>query len=64
MYQSIGYPVFGPRAIRADVAERVHKELASVDVKTLSRSHLASWMGCPASQVPTILAAMTTEVVS
>jgi ATP-dependent RNA helicase SUPV3L1/SUV3 len=59
-YQSIGYPVFGPRAIRADVAERVHQQLASADAKTLSRSHLASWMGCPASQVPPILAAMVT----
>jgi ATP-dependent RNA helicase SUPV3L1/SUV3 len=56
-YAAIGYPVFGPRAIRADVAERVHRHLATCEPQA-SRGQLASWIGCPASQLPPILAAL------
>ena len=55
-YATVGYPVFGPRAIRADVAERVHRHLATAEADGRSRSQLASWIGCPASQLPPILA--------
>jgi ATP-dependent RNA helicase SUPV3L1/SUV3 len=60
LYDAIGYPVFGPRAIRADVAERVHLQITGVDAKATPRAHLASWIGCRVSQLAPILAAMTT----
>jgi ATP-dependent RNA helicase SUPV3L1/SUV3 len=61
LYEAIGYPVFGPRAIRADVAERVHQQLANVDSGAFPRAQLASWIGCPASQLRPILAAMAPD---
>jgi ATP-dependent RNA helicase SUPV3L1/SUV3 len=64
-YLLIGYPVFGARAIRADVVERVHRALvARADAEAAgaagekgpSVSQLASLLGCSAREVPTILA--------
>jgi ATP-dependent RNA helicase SUPV3L1/SUV3 len=59
-YAAIGFPVFGTRAIRADVAERVHKALATSngDAAGPETGRLASWMGCPAREVPRISAAL------
>jgi ATP-dependent RNA helicase SUPV3L1/SUV3 len=57
-YTAIGYPVFGPRAIRADVAERVHRHLSADEREASSPARLASWIGCPSSQLPRILAAL------
>lgn len=53
-YAAIGYPVFGSRAIRADVAERVHRALASGE----PAERLASWMGCPAREAPRVAASL------
>jgi ATP-dependent RNA helicase SUPV3L1/SUV3 len=53
---ALGYPLFGPRAVRADVAERVYVE--AVNEKRPSPSRLSSWMGCPVSQVAPVLHAM------
>ncbi|WP_437673972.1 helicase-related protein [Sorangium sp. So ce131] len=53
-YAAIGYPVFGTRAIRADVAERVHKALASGE----RAERLSSWMGCPAREAPGVAAVL------
>ena len=59
----IGYPVFGTRAIRADVAERVHRALveqaakaAVGEVQGPSPGQLASLLGCPVREVPAITA--------
>ncbi|MGK3999382.1 helicase-related protein [Sorangium sp. So ce1024] len=53
-YAAIGYPVFGTRAIRADVAERVHRALASGE----PAERLSSWMGCPAREAPRVAASL------
>ena len=60
-YLLIGYPVFDARAIRADVVERVHAALAARGAgegegQGPSVSQLASLLGCPAREVPTIVA--------
>ena len=49
-YCAIGYPVFGGRAIRADVAERA---LAHEGEEP---STLASWIGCTTRELPRVLA--------
>ncbi|MGK4001589.1 helicase-related protein [Sorangium sp. So ce1036] len=53
-YAAIGYPVFGTRAIRADVAERVHRALARGE----PAARLSSWMGCPAREAPRVAASL------
>jgi len=61
-YALIGYPVFGARAIRSDVAERVHRALvgngegAGEEVR-----QLASRLGCPGREVPGITAALMAD---
>lgn len=59
-YVAIGYPVFGARAIRADVAERVHRALTGADGDQAER-HVASWVGCRAREVPAIAQALSSE---
>jgi ATP-dependent RNA helicase SUPV3L1/SUV3 len=54
-YAAIGFPVFGTRAVRADVAERVGRALAEGGPEAAS---LASWLGCPAREVPRIAEAL------
>jgi ATP-dependent RNA helicase SUPV3L1/SUV3 len=56
-YAAIGFPVFGARAIRADVAERVHRALASGDDDTSPR-RLSSLLGCPARDVRRVAEAL------
>ena len=53
-YIAIGYPVFGCRAVRADVAERVSRALAD-DVRG---ADLASWLGCPRRDVESVAQAL------
>jgi len=60
-YAAIGYPVFGPRALRADVAERVYQALVAVE-EAPTPGVLASWLGCPAREVPRVAAALAGEV--
>jgi ATP-dependent RNA helicase SUPV3L1/SUV3 len=56
---ALGYPLFGPRAVRADVAERVYVEaLTDKSAQRSSLALLSSWMGCPVSQVAPVLHAM------
>lgn len=64
-YTLIGYPVFGGRAIRCDVAERVHRALVGNrdgegEEESPSVGLLASWLGCPAREVPGITAELLT----
>ncbi|MBL9107010.1 MAG: helicase [Myxococcales bacterium] len=59
-YHAIGFPPFGPRAIRADQAERVYARLT----QTLAAGpaalppELASWLGCGQAEVAEVAAAM------
>jgi ATP-dependent RNA helicase SUPV3L1/SUV3 len=58
-YALIGYPVFGTRALRADVAERVHRALGEKgEGEAPAEGLLASWMGCPAREVAAIAEAL------
>ena len=54
-YTAIGYPVFGTRAIRADLAERAHRALAD---DTEEAARLGSLLGCPARELPAIAEAL------
>ncbi|EYF08497.1 helicase-related protein [Chondromyces apiculatus] len=56
-FVAVGYPIYGPRALRADVAERVYQALtASGDLPV--PPDLARWMGCPAREVGRVAAAL------
>lgn len=55
-HAAMGYPVFGPRAVRADVAERVFSSI--VDEKApIHRGKIAGLLGCPAREVNHVLEA-------
>ena len=57
-YAAIGFPVVGPRAIRADVLDRVVAHLArSADDERADEATLASWIGAPRGDVRKVLAA-------
>jgi ATP-dependent RNA helicase SUPV3L1/SUV3 len=51
-FAAIGFPVFGPRAVRADVAERVGARLDALDTA------IASWLGCTTREVRRIIEAL------
>jgi ATP-dependent RNA helicase SUPV3L1/SUV3 len=42
---AVGYPVFGPRAIRADIAERAAGRLLATTAPT-DGAEIATWVGC------------------
>jgi ATP-dependent RNA helicase SUPV3L1/SUV3 len=52
-YTAIGFPVFGPRALRVDVAERIHAEL----VAGAGEVEIGSWAGVRREELPELLAA-------
>jgi ATP-dependent RNA helicase SUPV3L1/SUV3 len=56
-YVLIGYPVFGPRAIRADLAERIHRHLhrASAPGRFALPVEVASWLGCSQQELVAII---------
>jgi ATP-dependent RNA helicase SUPV3L1/SUV3 len=54
-YTLIGFPVFGTRGLRADVADRVHRALGALpEAQRPGLELLATWMGCPERDVPWI----------
>jgi ATP-dependent RNA helicase SUPV3L1/SUV3 len=53
-YAAIGYPVFGARALRADVLDRVLTCIAAANDAT-DDATLASWLGLPARELRTVL---------
>ncbi len=57
-YAAIGYPVLGPRAIRADVLDRVLDRIrsASADEEPPDDAKLASWIGASRSDLKRVLA--------
>jgi ATP-dependent RNA helicase SUPV3L1/SUV3 len=53
-YAAIGFPIFGARAIRADVVERALRDLSGDgDVP------IGSLIGCPARDIPGVITALT-----
>ena len=59
-FAAIGFPVFGPRAIRADVAARVGARLAVPPGDDLPLdTELASWLGCTTREVRRIVEALS-----
>ena len=59
-YHAIGFPPFGPRAIRADQAERVYSRLVQVTSggPVALPQELASWLGCKQAEVGLVAVAM------
>jgi ATP-dependent RNA helicase SUPV3L1/SUV3 len=51
-FTAIGFPVFGPRAVRADVIDRV---LARVRASEHDEAEIASWLGATTKEVKKIL---------
>ena len=59
-YQAVGYPVFGPRAIRIDMLDRVISAVYdSADAGKFKAQHkMAEWLGCPIDDLYQVLTAM------
>jgi len=57
LYAAVGYPVFGPRAVRADVVEKVHAALVA-EGAAVPVGMLAGWLGCPAREAARVAAAI------
>jgi ATP-dependent RNA helicase SUPV3L1/SUV3 len=54
---AVGYPVFGRRAVRADVADLVASRLrAATDAEPVEPARVASWLGCPLRDVGRVVA--------
>ncbi|MCB9963889.1 MAG: helicase [Rhodospirillales bacterium] len=56
-YQTIGYPVYGKRAIRADMLDRLVCEIydSAKDGKFQAQHKMAEWLGCPIAELYEIL---------
>lgn len=56
-YRMIGYPVFGGRAIRADMLDRIVNEIydTAKDGKFKAQHKMAEWLGCTIPELYTIL---------
>ena len=57
-YAAIGFPVFGTRAIRADVAERARRALVDERGEADGGARLASLLGCPARELGAVAEAL------
>ena len=59
-YHAIGYPPFGPRAVRADQAERAFSRLlqATSSGPVALPQELASWLGCSQAEAGAVAEAM------
>ncbi len=59
-YRAIGYPLFGPRAIRIDMLDRVISAIydKAKDGKFQAQHTMAEWMGCPIADLYGVLEAM------
>lgn len=53
---ALGYPVFGPRAVRADIAEKVYAALTSTEGEPLDQSAAATRLGASAREVAEVIA--------
>jgi ATP-dependent RNA helicase SUPV3L1/SUV3 len=61
-YTAIGFPVFGPRALRADIVEKIHAELAALDGEGELPVGIGSRAGVRREELPELLAAFGVEV--
>lgn len=59
-YQVIGYPVVGPRAIRADMLDRVVCEIydTAKDGQFKAQHKMAEWLGCPITELYAVIEAL------
>ena len=59
-YQAVGYPVYGKRAIRIDMLDRVISAVYDAADKGVFRAQhkMAEWLGCPIDDLYEILEAM------
>lgn len=59
-YRAIGYPLFGPRAVRIDMLDRVINAVydKAKDGKFQAQHAMAEWMGCPIADLYGVLEAM------
>lgn len=59
-YQAIGYPVFGSRAIRIDMLDRVISAVydSAKEGKFQAQHKMAEWLGCPIEDLYDVLKAM------
>lgn len=59
-YRAIGYPMYGPRAVRIDMLDRVINAVydGSKDGKFQAQHSMAEWMGCPIADLYAVLEAM------
>ena len=53
-FAAIGFPVFGPRAVRADVAARVRARIDETEVAPAD-TEIASWLGCTTREVRRVI---------
>jgi ATP-dependent RNA helicase SUPV3L1/SUV3 len=61
-YTALGFPVVGPRAIRADVLDRLHAHVqAHASEEPLDEAMLATWIGAPKQELRRVLSAHTRE---
>ncbi|MDI3284335.1 helicase-related protein [Polyangium sp. 15x6] len=60
LHTAVGYPVFGPRAVRADVVEKVFAAIEE-DGGLPPAGKLAGWLGCPAKEAAKVGAAILGE---
>lgn len=60
LYQAVGYPVFGPRAIRADMLDRIVCEIydSSAEGTFRAQHKMAEWMGCTIEELYDVLEAL------
>ena len=70
-FTAIGFPVFGPRAVRADVAERVRSRLVVPELaagaersadETPADADVASWLGCTSREVRRVVESLAQVV--
>ncbi len=59
-FQAIGYPVYGPRAIRVDMLDRLISAVydSAKDGKFQARHDMAEWLGCSIPDLYAVLEAM------
>lgn len=59
-YRAIGYPLYGGRAVRIDMLDRVINAVyeSAVEGKFQAKHEMAEWLGCPITDLYAILEAM------
>lgn len=65
-YRAAGYPVCGPRAIRADMLDRLVGAIydGAENGRFRARHEMAEWLGCPISELYAVIEALGHEKIS